>query len=107
MPVRISRFLSQNLFCTDEAIISQPPCRKRVLRISHPETTDTLFMAGEDLDQIWRDLFRWNGNRIAGGSSGLRNRGVICPARGCHGCTEPGCSYAVFIRRYWDHPQCD
>ena len=64
-------------------------------------------MAGEDLDLVWRDLYLWNGNLVVEGRPVTRRNGTVCPARGCHGCTNPECMYSEFIQRYWGHPQCD
>lgn len=64
-------------------------------------------MAGEDLDQVWRDLVRWNGNLVTEGKPAIPRSGRTCPSRSCHNCPDPNCLYATFIRQYWDYPRCD
>ncbi|HEX3001196.1 MAG TPA: hypothetical protein VHN82_02330 [Methanoregula sp.] len=64
-------------------------------------------MAGEDQDQVLRDLFFWNGNLVAEGCSGFGNPRFPCSAHACYRCTDTRCSYAVVIRRYRDLPRCD
>jgi hypothetical protein len=103
----VFRFLSQNLFCKEGAIISPRLSRRQVLRIPFLENSDAVFMAGEDLDQVWRDLVRWNGNLVAEEKPVIHRFGGACPARGCNGCPDPECLYAAFIRQYWDYPRCD
>ena len=64
-------------------------------------------MAGEDLDQIWRDMCQWNGDLMMDASPMLHRYGAACAAEGCQRCTNPDCPYADFIRHYWNHPRCD
>jgi hypothetical protein len=78
-----------------------------VSRIPLPENTETLFMAGEDLEQVWHDLCLWKGDMRADRRTVFYRYGNVCPAQGCNRCTNPDCSCADFIRRYWNHPRSD
>ena len=64
-------------------------------------------MAGEDLDRVWRNLRYWNGVTHGDESAIFHRYGTGCSAEGCHRCTDPDCTYADFIRKYWIHPRCD
>jgi hypothetical protein len=64
-------------------------------------------MAGEDLDHIWRNLRHWKGETWADTRTVLLRYGTLCPAQGCHRCTDNDCPYADFIRHYWNYPHGD
>ncbi|MGA2120963.1 MAG: hypothetical protein ABSG49_02830 [Methanoregula sp.] len=71
------------------------------------ENSEGLFMAGEDLDRILRDLCHWKGDLRTDSRTVLHRYGTVCPAQGCHRCTNSDCPYADFIRQYWRHPRFD
>jgi len=71
------------------------------------DNSDGLFMAGDDLDRVWRSLRYWNHDTSGESMTALHRYGTGCSAQGCHRCTDPYCTYAEFIRQYWVHPHCD
>jgi len=69
--------------------------------------TDGLFMAGESLDQVWRDFCHQKDDLPGNTRMMFPSYGIRCAAQGCHYCTNTDCLYADFIRNYRDYPRCD
>jgi hypothetical protein len=100
-------FLFQNLIFVQEPITNNLLIPERVLCIPLPENVSVLFMAGENPDQVWRDLCTWKGCPVADTLQFTPLYGSISPARGCSGSKDPDGSFTDFIRRYRNHPQGD
>jgi hypothetical protein len=80
---------------------------KQVRYIPLQENPEGLFMAGESLEQVWHDFSHLKAFHPGDPRAVLHVYGTGCPAQGCHMCTDPDCTYADFIRHYWNHPRCD
>jgi hypothetical protein len=104
--INVSDFVSKSDFCKRAYNIA-PSIPEQVRSIPVLENPDGLFMAGETLDQLWRNFSRGKATAEKRFFEEIPSSGTHCPAYGCNHCDNHDCIYGDFIRLYWNHPRFD